>query len=62
MTEEEHENENLNQALALLRKTGLRFLCVVVAPNGDLQLITQLDSNRVEITGLLEVARDAVRT
>ena len=64
MTENEDkiENEQLSQAIGILRSTGLRFVCMVVSPNGDLQLITQLDSNRVEITGLLEVARDAVRS
>ena len=62
MENEVIEEDGLQQALSLLRSTGLRFLCIVVAENGDLQLVTQTDANRIEITGLLEVARDAVRS
>lgn len=69
MTEEtktETENnglpEDLVNGLTLLHKTGLRFVTVVVQPNGELTLHTAENSNRIEIVGMLEVARDAVRS
>lgn len=65
MTEETENNglpEDLVNGLALLHKTGLRFVTVVVQPNGELTLHTAENSNRIEIVGMLEVARDAVRS
>lgn len=68
MTEEEQSMEtnglpeDLVNGLALLHKTGLRFVTVVVQPNGELTLHTAENSNRIEIVGMLEVARDAVRS
>lgn len=72
MTEEEEqktESENksdlpdmLVEALTNLHKSGLRFLTIVVQPNGELTMHTASDSNRIEITGLLEVARDAIKS
>jgi len=68
MTEEEQPietnglPEDLVNGLALLHKTGLRFVTVVVQPNGELTLHTAENSNRIEIVGMLEVARDAVRS
>jgi hypothetical protein len=66
MTEEEQqtqpsEDNNVN-GLSLLHKAGLRFVTVVVQPNGELTLHTAENSNRIEIVGMLEVARDAVRS
>lgn len=54
--------EDLVNGLSLLHKTGLRFVTVVVQPNGELTLHTAENSNRIEIVGMLEVARDAVRS
>ncbi len=65
MTEETQNNglpEDLVNGLALLHKAGLRFVTVVVQPNGELTLHTAENSNRIEIVGMLEVARDAVRS
>jgi hypothetical protein len=72
MTEEEQQtqpsednnglSEDLVNGLSLLHKAGLRFVTVVVQPNGELTLHTAENSNRIEIVGLLEVARDAVRS
>ena len=72
MTEEQKEtepsddnnglSEDLVNGLSLLHKTGLRFVTVVVQPNGELTLHTAENSNRIEIVGMLEVARDAVRS
>jgi hypothetical protein len=68
MTEEEQSMEtnglpeDLVNGLSLLHKTGLRFVTVVVQPNGELTLHTAENSNRIEIVGMLEVARDAVRS
>ena len=50
------------KGLAALRESNLRFVAVVVLNNGDLQLVTQEDSNRIEMVGLLEVGRDALRS
>ena len=50
------------KGLAALRESNLRFVAVVVLDNGDLQLVTQEDSNRIEMVGLLEVGRDALRS
>ena len=70
MTEEVNE-ENKNetgmpdsvvQSLTHLHESGLRFLAIVVQPNGELTMHTANGSNRIEITGLLEVARDAIRS
>lgn len=55
-------SENLVNGLALLHQTGLRFVTIVVQPNGELTLHTAENSNRIEIVGMLEVARDAVRS
>ena len=72
MTEEEQQTqpsednnglpEDLVNGLSLLHKAGLRFVTVVVQPNGELTLHTAENSNRIEIVGMLEVARDAVRS
>ncbi|MDA8837832.1 hypothetical protein N9N26_01045 [Candidatus Poseidoniales archaeon] len=72
MTEEQKEtepsddnnglSEDLVNGLSLLHNTGLRFVTVVVQPNGELTLHTAENSNRIEIVGMLEVARDAVRS
>jgi hypothetical protein len=72
MTEEEQQtqpsednnglSEDLVNGLSLLHKAGLRFVTVVVQPNGELTLHTAENSNRIEIVGMLEVARDAVRS
>ena len=63
--EENNENgmpEDLVAALTHLHSSGLRFLAIVVQPNGELTMHTANGSNRIEITGLLEVARDAIRS
>ena len=70
MTEEEAKTENketgmpepLVNALTQLHESGLRFLTIVVQPNGELTMHTANGSNRIEITGLLEVARDAIKS
>ena len=69
MTEEVKEEnketgmpEPLVNALTHLHESGLRFLTIVVQPNGELTMHTANGSNRIEITGLLEVARDAIRS
>ncbi len=69
MTEEVKEEQNntglpegLVNGLTHLHGTGLRFLTIVVQPNGELTMHTANNSNRIEIVGLLEVARDAVRS
>ena len=70
MTEEvkeEQKNEtgmpdSVVQALTHLHESGLRFLAIVVQPNGELTMHTANGSNRIEITGLLEVARDAIKS
>ena len=54
--------EGLVNGLTHLHETGLRFLTIVVQPNGELTMHTANGSNRIEITGLLEVARDAIRS
>jgi len=66
-TETKTENETglpegLVNGLTHLHETGLRFLTIVVQPNGELTMHTANGSNRIEITGLLEVARDAIRS
>ena len=63
--EENNENgmpEDLVAALTHLHSSGLRFLAIVVQPNGELTMHTANSSNRIEITGLLEVARDAIKS
>lgn len=63
--EEKTENglsEEVVNGLTMLHSTGLRFLTIIVQPTGELTLHTAEGSNRIEIVGLLEVARDAVRT
>ena len=63
--EENNENgmpEDLVAALTHLHSSGLRFLAIVVQPNGELTMHTANGSNRIEITGLLEVARDAIKS
>ena len=69
MTEEVKQEENngglpegLVNGLTHLHGTGLRFLTIVVQPNGELTMHTANNSNRIEIVGLLEVARDAIRS
>ena len=65
MTEETQNSglpEDLVNGLALLHKTGLRFVTVVVQSNGELTLHTAENSNRIEMVGMLEVARDAIRS
>lgn len=70
MTDEEiKEEENKTgmpdgvvSALTHLHESGLRFLAIVVQPNGELTMHTANGSNRIEITGLLEVARDAIKS
>ena len=70
MTEEVNEEkknetgmpDSVVQSLTLLHESGLRFLAIVVQPNGELTMHTANGSNRIEITGLLEVARDAIRS
>ena len=54
--------EDLVAALTHLHSSGLRFLAIVVQPNGELTMHTANGSNRIEITGLLEVARDAIKS
>ena len=59
-TETKTENETglpegLVNGLTHLHETGLRFLTIVVQPNGELTMHTANGSNRIEITGLLEV-------
>jgi len=64
-SEEKMENglsEELVNGLTLLHSTGLRFLTIIVQSTGELTLHTAEGSNRIEIVGLLEVARDAVRS
>ena len=68
MTEEEKKQANetglpegIVNGLTHLHETGLRFLTIVVQPNGELTMHTANNPNRIEIVGLLEVARDAVR-
>ena len=53
---------DLVMGLGKLHDSGLRFVTVVVQPNGELTLHTAEKSNRIEIVGMLEVARDAVRS
>tara|TARA_Y100001937_G_C7014214_1_gene282390 strand:- start:346 stop:579 length:234 start_codon:yes stop_codon:yes gene_type:complete len=53
---------DLVMGLGKLHDSGLRFVTVVVQPNGELTLHTADKSNRIEIVGMLEVARDAVRS
>jgi len=65
--EEQQTNEtgmpdDVVQALTHLHSSGLRFLTIVVQPNGELTMHTANGSNRIEITGLLEVARDAIKS
>lgn len=67
VTQEETQNtnglsEDLVNGLTHMHKTGLRFLTIVVQANGELTLHTAENSNRIEIVGMLEVARDAVRS
>tara|TARA_B100001778_G_C18163642_1_gene439281 strand:+ start:132 stop:347 length:216 start_codon:yes stop_codon:yes gene_type:complete len=71
MTEEVNEEETKNEtgltdsvveALTHLHESGLRFLTIIVQPSGELTMHTASGSNRIEITGLLEVARDAIKS
>ena len=59
MTEEVKQEQNngglpegLVNGLTHLHDTGLRFLTIVVQPNGELTMHTANNSNRIEIVGL----------
>jgi hypothetical protein len=53
--------EKAQEGIIALREAGVRFLLIVEGPDG-VELFTREPADRVEILGLLEVAKIGCRT